>query len=144
MPVNNPFAQLVGFTLRLGRRGSGNCTAALDVRPELLNPNGVVHGGALFSMADTVMGAALYTTLEPGENCATIEIKIHFLQPAIKGKIRCRTRLVHRGRRIAVLEAHLSVGRLQIAQALGTFAIFAPRPPPAKSAGRAKRARLSK
>jgi acyl-CoA thioesterase len=142
--VKNPFAQLVGFTLRLGRRGSGSCTAALDVRPELLNPNGVVHGGALFAMADTVMGAALYTTLEPGENCATIEIKIHFLQPAIKGKIRCRTRLVHRGRRIAVLEAHLSVGRLQIAQALGTFAIFAPRPAPAKSAGGAKRARLSK
>ena len=45
-----------------------------------------------------------------------------------KGKIRCRTRLVHRGGRIAVLESHLSVGRLQVAQALGTFAIFAPRP----------------
>ena len=142
--VKNPFAELVGFTLRLGRRGSGSCTAALDVRPELLNPNGVVHGGALFSMADTVMGAALYTTLEPGESCATIEIKIHFLQPVIKGKIRCRTRLVQRGRRIAVLESHISVGRLQVAQALGTFAIFAPRPAPLKSAGGAKRRRLSK
>jgi acyl-CoA thioesterase len=143
-PVNNPFAQLVGFTLRLGRRGSGSCTAALDVRPELLNPNGVVHGGALFSMADTVMGAALYTTLAPGENCATIEIKIHFLQPVIKGKIRCRTRLVHRGSRIAVLESHMSVGRLQVAQALGTFAIFAPRPAQATSASGRKRRRLSK
>jgi len=143
-PVKNPFAELVGFTLRLGRRGSGSCTAVLDVRPELLNPNGVVHGGALFSMADTVMGAALYTTLEPGENCATIEIKIHFLQPAVKGKIRCKTRLVHRGRRIAVLESHISVGRLQVAQALGTFAIFTPRPAQAKGAGGAKRRRLSK
>lgn len=139
--MNNPFADLVGFTLRLGRRGSGNCTAAIDVRPELLNPNGVVHGGALFAMADTVMGAALHTTLAPGEYCATVEIKIHFLQPVSKGRIRCRTRLVHRGSRIAVLESHLSVGRKQVAQALGTFAIFAPRPAPGSGA---KRRRLSK
>ena len=141
--LKNPFAELVGFTLRLGRRGSGACTAALEVRPELLNPNGVVHGGALFAMADTVMGAALHTTLAPGEYCATVEIKIHFLQPVTKGRIRCRTRLVQRGSRIAVLEAHLSVGRQQVAQALGTFAIFLPRPAKAKAPGGTKRRRLS-
>lgn len=142
--VKNPFAQLVGFALRLGRRGSGICTAALEVRPELLNPNGVVHGGALFSMVDTAMGAALHTTLEPGENCATIEIKIHFLQPVTKGRIRCSTRVVQHGRRIAVLESHITVGRLQVAQALGTFAIFAPRPAQLKADGGARRRRLSK
>ncbi len=142
--MNNPFAELVGFTLQPERRGSGICTAALEVRPELLNPHGVIHGGALFSLADTVMGAALHTTLAPGEHCATVEIKIHFLQPVSKGKIRCRTRLVHRGSRIAVLESHLSVGRLQVAQALGTFAIFAPRPAQAKRALGAKPRRLSK
>ena len=141
--MKNPFGQLVGFTARSGRRGGGNASATLDVRPELLNPHGVVHGGVLFSMADTVMGAALYTTLAPGETCATIEIKIHFLQPIIKGKIRCSTRLVHRGSRIAVLESHISVGRVQVAQALGTFTIFAPRPAELKRAGGAKRRRLS-
>lgn len=142
--MKNPFAELVGFTLRPGRRGSGSCSAALEVRPELLNPNGVVHGGALFSMADTVMGAALHTTLAPGEFCATVEIKIHFLQPVTKGKIRSRTRLVHRGSRIAVLESQISVGRQQVALALGTFAIFAPRPGPVDRSIGAKRRRLSK
>jgi acyl-CoA thioesterase len=141
--LKNPFAELVGFTLRLGPRGSGSCSAALDVRPALLNPNGVVHGGALFSIADTVMGAALHTTLAPGEYCATVEIKMHFLQPVTKGKIRCRVRLVHRGSRLAVLESHLSVGRRQVAQALGTFAIFAPRPAKTGGSGGAKRRRLS-
>ncbi|MFA5912672.1 MAG: PaaI family thioesterase [Burkholderiales bacterium] len=142
--MNNPYADLVGFTLRLGRRGSGSCSAALEVRPELLNPNGVVHGGALFSMADTVMGAALHTTLEPGEFCATVEIKMHFLQPVSKGRIRCSTRVVQRGRRLAVLESHLSVGRKQVAQALGTFAIFAPRPAAPGGTAGAKSRRLSK
>ena len=141
--MKNPFAELVGFTLRVGRRGSGTSAAAVDVRPELLNPNGVVHGGVLFTLADTGMGAALHTTLAPGEYCATVEIKIHFLQPVGKGKIRCRTRLVHRGRRIAVLESHVSVGRLQVAQALGTFTIFVPRPQTAGTTGGAKRRRLS-
>ena len=142
--MNNPFGELVGFALRIGRRGSGSCSAALEVRPELLNPNGVVHGGVLFALADTVMGAALHTTLAPGEFCATVEIKIHFLQPVTKGKIRCKTRLVQRGGRIAVLEAHLNAGRKQVAQALGTFAIFAPRTRPAPQAGGVKRPRLSK
>ena len=142
--LKNPFAELVGFTLQFGRRGSGASAAALKVRPELLNPNGVVHGGALFTMADTAMGAALHTTLAPGEYCATVEIKIHFLQPVTRGKIRCRTRLVHRGSRIAVLESHLSAGRLQVAQALGTFAIFAPRPQKTDSGVGVKRRRLSK
>ena len=142
--MKNPFADLVGFTLSLGSRGSGTATAALEVRPELLNPNGVVHGGALFSMADTVMGAALFSTLAPGEYCATVEIKIHFLEPVTKGKIRCRTRLVHRGSRIAVLESHLIVGRLQVAQALGTFTIFTPRPAKPQDPGGNKRRRLSK
>jgi len=142
--LKNPYAELVGFTLRLGPRGSGSCSAALDVRPELLNPNGVVHGGALFSMADTAMGAALHTTLAPGEYCATVEIKIHFLQPVSKGKLRCRTRVVQRGRRLAVLESHLSIGRLQVAQALGTFAIFAPRPAAPGGTAGAKPRRLSK
>ncbi len=143
----NPFAELVGFKLRLGPRGSGKASASLPVRPELLNPNGVVHGGALFTLADTLMGAALFTTLEPGENCATIEIKIHFLQPVAQGTIRCRTRLVHRGRRVGVLEVHLSVGRQKVAQALGSFAIFAARPEKASApaeAGGAKRGALSK
>ncbi len=141
--MKNPFAEFVGFTLRIGRRGSGTSAAAVDVGPGLMNPNGVVHGGALFTMADTAMGAALHTTLAPGEYCATVEIKIHFLQPVTKGKIRCRTRLVHRGSRIAVLESHLSVGRQQVAQALGTFTIFVPRPQKVSRGGGAKRRRLS-
>jgi len=142
--MKSPFAELVGFTLRIGRRGSGTSAAAVEVRPGLLNPNGVVHGGALFTMADSAMGAALHTTLAPLEYCATVEIKIHFLQPVTRGKIRCRTRLVHRGSRIAVLESHLSAGRLQVAQALGTFAIFAPRPQKTDSGVGVKRRRLSK
>ena len=141
--LKNPFAELVGFTLKLGRRGSGTSAAAVEVRPELLNPTGVVHGGALFTMADTAMGAALHTTLAPGEYCATVEIKIHFLQPVIKGKIRCATRLVHRGSRVAVLESHISVGRLLVAQALGTFAIIVPRPEKVNSGSDTRRRRLS-
>ncbi|MGP1679482.1 MAG: PaaI family thioesterase [Burkholderiales bacterium] len=141
--MKNPYAELVGFTLRIGRRGSGACAAALEVRPELLNPNGVVHGGVLFTLADTAMGAAAHTTLAPGEYCATIEIKIQFLQPVTKGKLRCRARLVQRGGRIAVLESHISVGRLQVAQALGTFAIFAPRPQNVDGSVGTKRRRLS-
>ncbi len=141
--MNNPFAELVGFRLRLGARASGKASAALTLRPELLNPNGVVHGGVLFSLADTVMGAALHTTLAPGESEATIEIKIHFLQRVMQGAVRCRAHIVHRSRRLAVLEARLSVGRERVALALGTFAVLPARTEPTP-ARRAKRRALSK
>jgi hypothetical protein len=39
------------------------------------NGTGVVHGGVLFTMADTAMEAALIPMLEKGQICATVEIK---------------------------------------------------------------------
>jgi acyl-CoA thioesterase len=98
------------------------------VAPKLLNPHGVLHGGVLYTMADTSMGYAVYSTLDRGQSCATIEIKMVYLKPVLEGRVRCVTKLVHRGARIAVLESSLACSKILVAKALGTFAIFAARP----------------
>ena len=53
--MQHPFAELIG--LRIDEQRAGHSTLSLTVRPEHLNPHGVVHGAVVFALADTGMGA---------------------------------------------------------------------------------------
>lgn len=118
----------MGFQLLIGlemtERGDGVSRCRLAVGEQHLNPHGVVHGGVLYSMADTGMGAAVYSRLEPDESCATIELKMVYIAPVRAGVLECESRIVNRGRRVAVLESEVRSGERLVAKALGTFAIF--------------------
>ena len=81
----------------------------------------------MFALADTGMGAALNPTLEAGQICATIEIKINYFKPVHEGVLNCITQVVNRGRTVANLDSRLYVGETLVAQANGNYAIFKPR-----------------
>jgi uncharacterized protein (TIGR00369 family) len=84
----------------------------------------VVHGGVVYSLVDYAMGGALTSRLEPGERCATIEIKINYLAPVPDGRLAAEGRVIERTRRIGVLEARVERGGGDlIALATGTFYI---------------------
>lgn len=121
-----PFLEHVGARLVEGRDGAA--TVSLRVQPHHRNSSGLVHGGVPYTLADTAMGAALYSTLGPDERCATIEIKISYFRPVSEGELVCRSRIVHRGRNTASLEASLTADGTLVASATGTFAIV-PRKP---------------
>lgn len=114
----------MGFQLLIGlemdERGDGMSRCRLEVGERHMNP----HGGVLYAMADTGMGAAVYSRLAPEESCATIELKMVYLAPVRGGVLECTTRLVQRSRRIAVLESEVWNDERLAAKALGTFAIF--------------------
>ena len=118
----HPFGDLLGLEFTETTAGTSCCTIELCDR--LMNPHGVVHGGVIYSMVDTGMGGALYTRLEPQQLCATVEIKIHYFKAVSSGKMSCTTKIVHKGKRIAVLESEVSCGEALIAKALGTYSIF--------------------
>ena len=125
----NPFGDLVGLDC-FGQE-NGRCHCRLEVSPALLNPNGVVHGAALYALADTAMGGALVSQLSPGQPCTTIEIKISYFKAVRAGTVTCTARMVQQGKRIAFLAADVHNGEVLVAQATGTFAIL----PPPMSAG---------
>ena len=75
----HPFADLLGLSVDSKQSGTSTCSIAFTER--LLNPNNVVHGGVIYSMADTGMGGALMSLLGDGQLCATIEIKMMYLNP---------------------------------------------------------------
>lgn len=102
----------------------GRSRFELDVARQHLNPHRVVHGGVVYTLVDFAMGGALTSRLEPGERCATVEIKINYLAVVAEGTLRAEAWVVERTRRLGVLEArvHSGADRL-IALATGTFYI---------------------
>lgn len=122
--MQHPFADLLGLTFE--EHGGGTSLCTLTVHHGLFNPQNVVHGGVLYSLADTGMGGALYTLLQENEYCATVEIKISYFKPVSSGKLACKTVVINKGKRIATLESEIwNEGKL-VAKASGSFAIFAP------------------
>ena len=56
---NNPFARLAGIHIQLLERD--HAVLEVQLRPELLNPLGAVHGGLLFTLADCCSGVTART-----------------------------------------------------------------------------------
>lgn len=125
--MTHAFGDLIG--LRVDDSAAGASTLSLVLRPEHLNPHHVVHGAVVFALADTGMGAALVPTLDAGELCATIEIKINYFKPVTQGRLECRTTLLNRGKTVANLESRVFVGAQLVAAANGNYAIFRLRAP---------------
>jgi len=122
----HPFASTIG--LRIDERSPERSVCSIEVTPDIHhNPHRVTHGAVLYALADTGMGMVLYPTLNKGESCVTIEIKINYFRPAPAGIIRCETVILNRGRTIANLESRLYLADRLIAQANGNFAILQPR-----------------
>ena len=124
MIPKHPFGELIGLVFEDMAAGSSHCR--LEVREELFNPHRVIHGGILYSMADTGMGAAVYPFLNTGELCATVEIKITYFKAVRNGSLECRSTVVNRGKTIASLESEILNDGTLVAKAYGTYSIFKP------------------
>lgn len=118
------FSDLVG--LEFTDVDPGFSRGTVEVTDELRNPHGVLHGGVLYTMADTGMGAALYPDLAEDEQCATIEVKINYLRPVRSGRVTCETTLLRKGRSVAYLESDLSRDGETVARATGSYSVFTP------------------
>jgi len=135
--MRHPFVEQLGLKFEDRRSGHSKCTLAVTGKHH--NPHGVVHGAVIFAMADTGMGAALYPTLEAGEICATIEVKINYFKPVASGVLSCVTELVNRGKTVANLESSIYLGETLVAKANGNYAIFRPGKNAVRSGGEEER-----
>jgi uncharacterized protein (TIGR00369 family) len=102
-----PFAALVGVELLEARpelvRGR------LAWTPERCTAGGLLHGGAIMTLADTCGGACAFLNLPDGASgTATIESKTNFLRPVREGAVTASTRPLHGGRTLLVLETEIA------------------------------------
>src|SRR5437867_12709889 len=104
---------LVGF--RVVAFSEGRIDAELDIRPDLLAPNGYLHAATVIALADTACGYGCISHLPAGATgFTTVELKSNFLGTAREGVIECVATPVHFGRNTQVWDAtvtHRDTGR---------------------------------
>jgi uncharacterized protein (TIGR00369 family) len=112
----------------IGVRWDDAATLRATIRPELLNPVGLLSGVVAFTLVDYSMASALLEHLTEAEACATLTIAITYLRTATEGDVVCRTTLDRRTRTNAALRSEvIHDGGELLATAVGTYAIFARR-----------------
>lgn len=115
-----PFAKLIGIELE--EIDSGSATLAFDIRPELKQNTGVVHGGAIASLIDSATAFAIISLLPPDVQATTVDLTISYLRPLTRGRARAVARVLRNGKRLIVVSAELldDTGSLA-ATALSTY-----------------------
>ena len=84
----------------------GRLTSHLDIRADLLAPNGYLHAGAVVTLADTSCGLPTRALLPEGSvGFTTIELKSNHLSTAREGRLACEATNVHAGRTTQVWDA---------------------------------------
>ena len=83
--------------------------AQMQVRRELMAPNGFLHAGSLLTLADTCAGYGCFNHLPEGaKGFTTLEIKSNHLATARDGTVLCVARAAHLGRTTQVWDATLT------------------------------------
>jgi len=96
--------ELFGF--RLTAIDEEKLAAEIDVRPQILAPNGYLHAATIVALADTSCGYGCLAHLPAhASNFTTVELKTNFLGTAREGTIACVARPVHLGRMTHVWDA---------------------------------------
>lgn len=119
--VNQPhqFSYENGITVTEARPGYGE--GVLVVGPNSLNPHGTVHGGCLYTLADTVAGSA--ACVRRNASCVTVSGTLEFLRPAAGPIVRCIATPKKEGRTLSIMQVELRNEPGKVV-ATGTFTFF--------------------
>ena len=122
-----PMARLIGIDIESIEEG--RVVMTLEPDEHFYNPIGVVHGGMLSTLLDTVMGCSLHSTLEAGVGYTTSDLHVQFVRPVTigSGRVRAIGEVLHKGGRMATAQGRLSdaEGRL-CAHASSTLVLLSP------------------
>jgi uncharacterized protein (TIGR00369 family) len=98
--------------IRVEESANGKARARLEPKSKMCWPfPGQPHGGILFTFMDTTMAWSVMSQVEPGYNCATINLNIHYTIPARGDVFSCCAWTTHRGGRVSFVRADISDAR---------------------------------
>lgn len=93
---------------------------SLDIRPESTNSFGMVHGGAIYAMADNAAGFAVHTD---GRDHVTMTSALHFLRNQSEGSVLATAHVRHRGKTTTLVSVDIT-GEEEKLIATGEFTFF--------------------
>ena len=105
MANHSPYYRLLGMNVLEIQKG--NSRIQMPFRKKLTHTYGIIHGGAIASLADSAVAMALISLVKPIDRITTIEFKINFFIPINQGKLMAQAKIIHRGSKTAVGEVEV-------------------------------------
>jgi acyl-CoA thioesterase len=97
---NNPFQKLT--QIEIDELDVDHCICHVALRHELTNPNGLAHGGLLFTLADI---AASALARADGRNYSTLDANVYYMRNVKEGMIFAEASVIRRGRTTVLVES---------------------------------------
>ena len=120
-----PFAAACG--VQRVDAGPEEVTAVLDWSAERCTAGGILHGGALVTLADSAGAVCAFLNLPPGASTSTSESKTNYFRALRQGRAHATTRPLHVGRTTIVVQTDVTDDRgRRLAQVTQTQAVLAP------------------
>ncbi|GLW66808.1 aromatic compound degradation protein PaaI [Actinomadura rubrobrunea] len=118
-----PFARALG--VRIDAATPDEVAGRLEWAPERCTAGGVMHGGALMALADSLGAACAYLNLPADASTSTLNSTTSFFRAVRGGEVRAVARPLHVGRSTIVVQTDLHDGEgRRIAQVTQTQAVL--------------------
>lgn len=123
------YPEYLGFAVEEVR--AGYCRMRMAFRPELMQAGGVVHGGALASLLDSVLVPAIGSTVAAGSRFSTVDLHVQYLEALSDEDCVAEGWIVRQGRRIVFgqAEARSAATDRLVATSVLTYNVSPPPPP---------------
>lgn len=110
-----PFNDLLG--LKVKRVHKDGVTVELEIRDQLRNGHGGLHGGATATIVDAAVGCAVIHHFGGKRSATTVEMKLNYFLPLQNGRVRARAKLLRVG-------TTLAIGSVEVKDAKNRLAAF--------------------
>lgn len=122
LPFQKPnFLDTLGIEVYEMKNGESKLSMPFDKK--FLQPYGMVHGGVIFSLADSACGFAVASIVKFEKKFVTAEMKINYLEPVTENELVCFGKVLREGRVIPV-EAEVYNKNILVAKAIATYIIL--------------------
>ncbi len=118
------FRELLGVEVVSAEEGMARLM--LDAGEQHLNPGGTVHGGAIATLVDTAMGAAVRSRTGERDVPATSQLTVTYLRPGRPGTLLVTAEVRKQGEHLTVCEADVEQDGRALVHAVATFAVLHP------------------
>jgi uncharacterized protein (TIGR00369 family) len=120
-----PFNRFLG--MKLVEASKGVVRIELPFRDELVGDplRPALHGGVISTLADTVGGCAVFTVIELGARCSTVDLRVDYLRPGKLETLGARAEILRVGGRVAVakIDVYQADPATPIAVAMGVYSV---------------------
>jgi uncharacterized protein (TIGR00369 family) len=100
-----PYFQLLSMSIT--ELGEGTSVMEISLGEKHLQPFGMVHGGVFSSLIDASAFWAVYPLLDVGLGLTTVEMKLNYLSPTLKGKMVARGQCLKLGKTLALGQSEI-------------------------------------